>query len=158
MAETPPEPPHDPMAERYARGRAKDEEARAALVPLGEGERPGAVTAAAILALVLAIANIAAVAAGQDLASEDGNALPMTVIVTAILLTAAFGMWKVRYWAVLGFQAILALQILVLSIALLRVERWVTALAVLAAIVVLGWLFWKLIRAMARIQMPERPG
>jgi hypothetical protein len=146
------------MAERYARGRAKDEEARAALVPLGEGERPGAVTAAAILALVLAIANIAAVAAGQDLASEDGNALPMTVIVTAILLTAAFGMWKVRYWAVLGFQAILALQILVLSIALLRVERWVTALAVLAAIVVLGWLFWKLIRAMARIQMPERPG
>ena len=151
------EPPHDPAAERYARGRMKDDEARAQLEPLAEGERPGALTVAALLALVLAIANIAAVAAGADLTSEDGNALPTTIVVTVILLVAAIGMWKVRYWAVLGFQAILAIQILVLSLALLRVERWTTGLAVLVAIGLLGFLFWKLIRAMARIQMPERP-
>lgn len=156
MAEADP-PQHDPAADRYVRGRMKDAEARAALVPLGPGERPGAVTVAAILALVLAVANIAAVAAGADL-SDEGTAVPSTVVVTLILLAAAIGMWKVRYWAVLGFQAILGLQILVLSIALLRVERWWTALGVLVAIGLLGWLFWKLIRAMARIQMPERPG
>ena len=152
-----PAPPRDRMKERYAKAEARNEEIRQNLEPLAPGERPGAVTAAAILALVLAIANIAAVAAGADLTSEDGNALPTTIVVTAILLAAAIGMWKVRYWAVLGFQAILAIQILVLSLALLRVERWTTGLAVLVAICLLGFLFWKLIRAMARIQMPERP-
>ncbi|HEU4656263.1 MAG TPA: hypothetical protein VFR97_02005 [Capillimicrobium sp.] len=152
------EPSRDPMTDRYARGRLKDAEARAALVPLARGERPGAVTVAAILAFVLAIANVAAVASGNDLSQQDGNALPTTIVVTGILLVAAAGMWKVRYWAVLGFQVILGLQIVVLSIALLRVERWWTAVGVVVAIGLLGRLFWKLIRAMARIQMPERPG
>lgn len=151
------EPPRDPAAERYARGRMRDAEARAALKPLEPGERPTAVTVAAIFAIVLAVANVAAVAAGQDLSSEDGNAVPGTVLVTVILLAAGLGMWKVKYWAVLGFQAILGIQILFLSIALLRVERWWFAVGMLVAIGLLGWLFWKLIRAMARIQMPQRP-
>jgi hypothetical protein len=34
---------------------------------------------------------------------------------------------------------------------------WIAALIVVL-IGLLGWLFWKLIRALARIQMPERPG
>jgi hypothetical protein len=154
----PDQPPHDPAAERYARGRMRDAEARAALVPLEPGERPRAVTVAAVLALVMAIANVAAVAAGSDLGGDDANALPTTLVVTAILLLAAIGMWKVKYWAVLGFQAILGIQILVLAISLLRVERWWFALGVVVAIGLLGTLFWKLIRAMARIQMPQRPG
>lgn len=152
------EPRRDPAAERYARGRIKDAEARAALRPLEPGERPRAVTIAAILAFVLAIANVAAVAAGADLSSQDGDAVPATAVVTAILLAAAAGMWKVKYWAVIGFQAILGLQILFLSVALLRVERWWFGLGMLVVIGLLGWLFWKLIRAMARIQMPQRPG
>ena len=48
------------MAERYARGRAKDAEARAKLEPLREGERPVVLTIAAIAAGVIAAANIAA--------------------------------------------------------------------------------------------------
>jgi hypothetical protein len=151
------QPPRDPVAERYARGRQKDAEARAALEPLRDGERPGAVTVAAILAFALAVANVAAVAAGSDLSGEEGNAAPATVVVTVILLTAGIGMWKVKYWAVLGFQVILGLQILFLSVALLRVERWWFGLAMVVVIGLLGWLFWKLIRAMARIQMPQRP-
>ena len=65
-------------------------------------------------------------------------------------------MWKARYWAVLGFQALLAITALVGFLSLLVASN---VLAVLLSLVVLagsGVLFYKLIRAMARIQMPER--
>lgn len=145
------------MAAGYARGRLKDEEARAALVPLAPGERPTPVTVGAIVAFAMAVANVAAALFGAGLGGDEGGAVTATVITTGLLALAAWGMWRVRYWAVLGFEAILAVQMLVLVLALLRVERWWTALGVLVAIGLLGWLFWKLIRAMARIQMPERP-
>ena len=63
-----------------------------------------------------------------------------------------------KYWAVLGFQCVLGLQIVVFSLALLRVEKWWLAILMVIAIGLLGTLFWKLIRAMARLQMPARPG
>ena len=63
-----------------------------------------------------------------------------------------------KYWAVLGFECILGLQIVVFSLAFTRVQKWWFGLGLLVAIGLLGWLFWKLIRAMARLQMPERPG
>jgi hypothetical protein len=65
-------------------------------------------------------------------------------------------MWRARYWGVLGFEAILGFQIIVLALALIRVEQWWVALIVVAVIGALGWLFWKLVRVMARLQMPER--
>jgi cytochrome c biogenesis protein CcdA len=61
-----------------------------------------------------------------------------------------------RYWAVLGFEVILGLQIVVFSLALTRVQKWWLAIALTIAIGLLGWLFWKLIRAMARLQMTDR--
>jgi hypothetical protein len=65
-------------------------------------------------------------------------------------------MWKARYWAVLGFECLLALQIIVLCLALLVVERLLVGLVVAALIGALGFLFYKLIRVMARVQMPSR--
>ena len=56
----------EPVARGYARGRAKDEAARAALVPLAPGERPTAVTVGAIVAALLAAANLIAVIAGWE--------------------------------------------------------------------------------------------
>ena len=50
--------PEGGMARGYARGRAKDDAARAALKPLGEGERPLAVTIAGVVALVFGLANL----------------------------------------------------------------------------------------------------
>jgi hypothetical protein len=44
----------------------------------------------------------------------------------------------------------------VLALALIRVEKWWVALIVVGVIALLGWLFWKLVRVMARLQMPER--
>jgi len=140
---------------RHSRSELKDAEARAALVPLREGERPVAVTVAAIVAFLLAVGNLAAFAAGWKV---DGQRAPFVTIAfqAVLMLTAAWGMWRVRYWAVLGMQAILAILIVILAILLLKASNIATALLLLAIITPAGLLFWKLVKAMARIQMPER--
>jgi len=150
--------PADPMMDRYARGRARDEAVRMSLEPLAPGERPGSVTIAAIVAFVFAIANVVATLTVDDLSSSNGNPTAVAIATTAILFLAGAGMLARKYWAVLGFQCILGLQIVVFSLAFTRVQKWWVGLALLVAIGLLGWLFWKLIRAMARLQMPARPG
>jgi hypothetical protein len=122
---------------------------------LPEGERPGAVTVAAVFASVMAVANVVAAVTGNYLGS---SATSYTVLSTTILAACAAGMWfGARYWAVLGFMMVLVFQMLTLSFALIRVRHWWGALIIVAVLALLGWMFWKLIRALARIQMPERP-
>jgi len=146
----------DPLRRRYARGRARDEAIREGLEPLAPGERPRAVTVAAIVAFVFAAANVAAALTGNDLSTSDGNASAATAVTTAVLLLAGIGMLLRQYWAVLGFQTILAIQIIFFSLALLRVQKWWLGILMAIAIYLLGLMFWKLIRAMARLQMPDR--
>jgi hypothetical protein len=67
-------------------------------------------------------------------------------------------MWRARYWAVLGFQALLVLVLISASLGLVQATDWIRALATTALIVGAGALFYFMIKAMARIQMPERPG
>ena len=128
------------------------------LEPLAPGERPRSVTIAAIVAFAFAIANVVATITVDDLSSDNGNPTTVAIATTAILVLAGIGMLAGKYWAVLGFQCILGLQIVVFSLALSRVQKWWVGLALVVAIGLLGWLFWKLIRAMARLQMPTRPG
>jgi hypothetical protein len=136
------------------RGEAANEAARAELRPLAPGERPRALVIATGVALVMAAGNLIAAVAGAT--PDSNNAAQYTVVTTALLLGAAIGMWQARYWGVLGFEAILGFQIIVLALALIRVEKWWVALIVIGVIALLGWLFWKLVRVMARLQLPER--
>jgi hypothetical protein len=64
-------------------------------------------------------------------------------------------MYRRRYWAVLGFEALLAFQIIVTSLALIIASTVLAAVICLAGVVLGGWLFWKLIRVMGRIQAGE---
>jgi hypothetical protein len=156
--ETPPETaPDDQLRRGYARGRARDDELRASLVPLEPGERPRIVTLAAVIAFVFALANAAAALTGNDISTASGDPSVATAITTALLLVAGFGMLARQYWAVLGFEMILGLQIVFFSLYLIGVQRLVDAILPLVAIGLLGWLFWKLIRPMAVMQMPQRP-
>jgi hypothetical protein len=148
--------PSDPLRDRYARGRARDEAIRQSLEPLAPGERPRAVTIAAIVAFAFAVANVIATLTVGELSSDQGDPTLFAIVTTAILVLAGIGMLARRYWAVLGFQCILGLQIVVFSLALLRVQKWWLGILMTIAIFLLGWLFWKLIRAMARLQMPVR--
>ncbi len=139
------------MARGYARARQKDEETRAALEPLERGERPVAVTVGAIVAAIGGLSNLVGLLFGF------GQRGPL-VVGTLIAWLVAVGMWRARYWAVLGMQTILGFIIVGASLALLFASS--VGYAVLAGAIVgsAGTLFWFLVKAMARIQMPERPG
>jgi hypothetical protein len=146
----------------YARARARDEAARAALEPLAPGERPVPVTVGAIAAGLLALANLVALVAGWDTGpgsgDDDGRAIAGSLLVTGVLGVVAYGMWRARYWAVLGMQTLLAITIIFASLGLITATSAWAALLLIAIVSAAGVLFWFLVKAMARIQMPERPG
>jgi hypothetical protein len=137
-----------------SRSEQKNIEARAALVPLEPGDRPTAVTIGAILALLFAISNFVMYAAGTEIRGQEPGA--GVLIFGGLMLAAAWGMWKVRYWAVLGMQSLLALMILAFSLAAMTASSALGALIAVAVIGGAGTLFWFMIKAMARIQMPRR--
>jgi hypothetical protein len=150
--------PHSPGGgSRRPGSEERDAAARARLQPLAAGERPGAVTVAAVVAATLALGNLVAYLAGLKIDGERpaGGAL----VASEILLTVmAAGMWRARYWAVLGFQFLLGLLLVSLALLLVVASNLLAVVVVLAIGAPAGLLFWKLVRAMARLQMPERPG
>ena len=147
----------EPPARGYARGRARDEAARAALRPLAEGERPPAVTVAGAVALLLGSANVVAYLSGLEIRGERPQLLGV-LLYSGLMFAAAWGCFKVRYWAVLGMQALLGLAVVIFSLLLMRAESLIAVTIALAVIGGAGMLFWFLVKSMARIQMPERPG
>jgi hypothetical protein len=154
-SDTPPQAKH-PSAEAgaLASGQLREQEARAALLPLAPTERPRPLIAAIVVAVILAIGVCAGVAVG-DLHRHGGSVLG-GLFLASVLTALAVGMYYRRYWAVLGFQALLAFQILATCLALV-VSSTLLAAAVCAASVALGgWLFWRLIRVLGRIQVTER--
>jgi hypothetical protein len=147
--------PEDRMARGYARNRARDEAIRAALRPLAPGERTGALVAGAVVAVLLAIGVVVGALTTHDL-RDKGGSLPFGLFLGVIFLTVAWGMWSGRYWAVLAFEAFLWFEVIVVTIALIVASTW-TAFALCVTVIALsGWLAWKLIRVMARIQAHDR--
>ena len=147
--------------ERMARrADERNAEARARLQPLAEGERPTAVTVGAIvstlLATVLTVSTVLA-AAGVETAGQDPKPLPIAFFALVVWLMA-WGLWKARYWAVLGFQMLLVLVLLASALGLVQVATIPEAIATVSLLAGSGALFYFMIRAMARIQMPEPPG
>lgn len=147
----------DFRARARARTEAKNQAARESLVPLAPGERPTAVTVAAIVALLFAIFNVVVVFVVDVDTENEGRALAQQLMIAALLFVTAAGMWKARYWAVLGFQTILGITVIVMFLLLLKAGSLLGALPFIALIVLFSTQFWFLIRAMARIQMPESP-
>ena len=123
--------------------------------PLGPDERPPALLVAVVVCAVLSVAVIVGAATVSDL-SRHGGSLPGAIFIAAVLAALARAMYQRRYWAVLAFQALLAFQILVTSLALVVASGVAAAAGCLVSIVLAGWLFWKLVGTMARIQAGER--
>ena len=151
--------------ERAARTEAKNQAAREALDPLEPDERPVIVTVAAVISAALALGTVVAYALGvevgeiDDFGTETGEAKPnvfQTAVFTILLGAMAFGLWRARYWAVLGFQVLLGITLVYAGLSLLFPSNWQAFVLSLGVIAAAGTLFWFLIRAMARIQMPDR--
>ena len=143
-------------AERPAQPRpSKDDLARERLVPLEEGERPRVVTIGAVIATGMAVSTVVLFAAGVEVQGSDAQA-PGTLVYAGLMGAMAAGMWMARYWAVLGFQTLLAFAIVIWSLLLIQAENILGVLLALGVIGAAGTMFWFLVKAMARIQMPER--
>jgi hypothetical protein len=152
-----PESFHEKMSRRY---EERNTEARSKLEPLEPGERPRAVTVGAIVGAVLAIIfTVSAVLAIAGVQAGDRDIRPLPVVTFAIVFwVMTVGMWRARYWAVLGFQTLLLLMILASAFGLVVVTSVLQAVGTTLLLLGAGALFYFMIRAMARIQMPSSPG
>jgi hypothetical protein len=146
----------DRMARGYAKAEERNRAAREALEALDEGERPTVVTVGAVVAGVIALSIVAGYLAGVKVDGET----PRTAQVAApalIMGVMSWGMWRARYWAVLGFQLILVFLIFSavfgLAVQASTVAQFAATFGLLA---VSGAFFFFMVKAMARIQMPQR--
>ena len=144
------------MARGYAKAEQRNQEARDALEPLAGNERPTVVTIGAVLSGLIALSIVAGYAAGAEVDGERPR-FAQAAAPALIMGTMAWGMWRARYWAVLGFQLILVFLIFSavfgLAVQASTVAQFAATLGLLA---VAGTFFFFMVKAMARIQMPQR--
>jgi hypothetical protein len=149
-------PKANPMTRGYAKAEQRNQEAREALEPLAEGERPTVVTVGAVVAALISLSIIVGYAAGVEVNGEQPR-LPQVVAPAVIMGMMAWGMWHARYWAVLGFQLILVVILFSAFFGLVVGASSVgQVLGTLALLAVAGTFFYFMVKAMARIQMPTR--
>ncbi|MCW2988968.1 MAG: hypothetical protein JWM24_1906 [Solirubrobacterales bacterium] len=146
----------DRMKQGYAKAEQRNQAAREALTPLADGERPTVVTIGAIVAGLIAVSIVAGYLAGVKVNGEAPK-VPQVAAPALIMGVMSWGMWRARYWAVLGFQLILVFLIFSavfgLAVQASSVAQFAATLGLLA---VSGTFFFFMVKAMARIQMPER--
>jgi hypothetical protein len=144
------------MERGYARAEERNREAREGLAPLAEGERPLVVTIGAAVAGLVCLSIVAGYLAGVKV---EGHKPHFAQVLAPALLMGimAWGMWRARYWAVLGFQLLLVFLIFSavfgLAVQASSVAQFAVTLGLLA---VSGTFFYFMVKAMARIQMPSR--
>ena len=138
-----------------SRSELRDDAARAQLAPLAPGERPVPLIVASVVAALLAIAVVIGATTVHDLSSHGGS-IPGAVVLAGVLAAASWGMWNRRYGAVLGFEALLAFQMIVTSLALLVAQTVPAAVGCTVSVALAGWLFWKLVRVLGRIDVTRK--
>jgi hypothetical protein len=154
-----PKPNPAPKLRTMSRSEERDAAIRAGLKPLAPGERPWAVKIGALIAFLIGAGDLIDVlVGGQFTIGRTHAGVGGVVLFSVMMLICAVGMWKMRYWAVLGFQAILAIVILIFSLYLIRASNVLGFVVAIAIVGGGGWLFYKLVRALSRIQMPKYPG
>ena len=144
-------------ATALSRSERKNAAVRASLEPYRPGERPWSIQVAVAVSVLIGAGDLVDLLVGGNLGFGGAHPAKGGVIVFAVLLlVCAAGMWRMKYWAVLGFQAMLAFVVLFFSLALIRASN--VAGVVIGVIVIGGGgiLFYKLVRVLSRIQIPRR--
>jgi hypothetical protein len=148
--------PRERMERGYAKAEVRNQEAREALEPLDEGERPPVVTIGAVVAALVALSILGGYLTGVEVNGEKPRLAQ--VLAPALLMgIMAWGMWRARYWAVLGFQLLLVFLIFSAVFGLaVQAASFAQFAATLGLLAVAGTFFYFMVKAMARIQMPSR--
>jgi hypothetical protein len=114
---------------------------------------------AAFLALATGAIQLILFLAGVKLSVAGTHAKAgSTIVFAGLMIACAVGLWTLRYWAVLGFMALLGITVVAFALALIKVSSLVGLAVSLVGVVAGGFLFWKLVRVLSRIQMPRYPG
>lgn len=149
------------MKAGYAKAEVRNQAARESLEPLAEGQRPTVVTVGAIFSGVVAVllwgSAIYALITGADAGGREVD-IPQWSFFALVITAMAWGMWNAKYWAVLGFQMLLVLLIMAGILGMVVAPTLLQILGTLILVIGLSVLFWFMVKAMARIQMPQRPG
>ena len=146
---------HSP-ADLAARAEARDAAARESLQPLPEGERQLVVTIGAIASALICVSIVIGWAAGVEV--EGGRPHVLQVVAPAALMgVMAWGMWRARYWAVLGFQVVLVFLIIAAALGLVAAGSAFQVAGNVVLMALAGTCFYFMVKALARIQMPQRP-
>jgi hypothetical protein len=150
------------MESGYAKAEVRNETLRQGLTPLGKDEHPTPLKIAIAVAALLGLLNVGLLLAGVEVqdsgkGNDDGSSAGGVVVLSLLLVVAAVGMYRHQAWATLGFLVLVAITVVFASLSLMVASN-LLAVAVCVPIIVLGgWLFWKLIRVLGRMQVP-RPG
>lgn len=148
--------PRERMEHGYARAEERNQEVRENLEPLAEGERPLVITIGAIVAALIAASVLISYLAGAEVNGEKPR-LAQVLAPALIMGVMSWGMWRARYWAVLGFQLLLVFLIFSAVFGLaVQVSSVAQFAATFGLLVVAGSFFYFMVKAMARIQMPTR--
>ncbi len=143
------------MRRGYARAEERNAAVRAQLRPLEPGERPPPLVVASVVCAALGVVNLVGFASGRAFDGSRPSAVG-TVVFCAVMLGLAVGIWRHVYWAVLLFEALLGLTVAASGLAMLFASSVAGVVLCLVIVLAGGWLFWKLIRVMGRLQAPQR--
>lgn len=105
------------------------------------------------MAALLALGNVVAFVAGAKIGGKHPGAGVLSFSALTGLMAA--GMWLCRYWAVLAFEALLTVIIIVFSLFLIEASNLEALVLCVGVIGAGGWLFWKLVRVMSRLAVPR---
>jgi hypothetical protein len=143
----------DAMKRGYAKAELKNIAAREALQPIGPENRPRIVLVACAWLLVACVSIVVSIvtADGDGAGGQRfGNALMLLVV-----LVAVWGTWRLRPWAILGAQTLFALAFVFTILAAVFSDQILLSLALGASALVTGWIFYRMINVMARVQKME---
>ena len=161
-APQPPRPtirdPQSPPAHlpRESRSEKRNAEIRATLTPYEPGERPWIIVVCSLLACGLGLGELVLWLAGATIGGKHPAAGGI-IAFTVVFVICGLGMWQMWYGAVLGFMALMAIVAVLFTLFLIEASNVWSALLALAIIGISGYLFFKLVRVLSRIQLPRTP-
>jgi hypothetical protein len=150
-----------PSAATNRRNRSEERNAavRAALMPLEPGERPRPLKIAVLLATLSGGVQLLLFIFGVKLTVKGTQAgAAQTIVFAGLMFACAWGMWRRHYQALLGFLALLGITIVGFGLALITASSLLGLAIGLVGVSLGGWLFFKLVRVLSRLQMPRYPG
>lgn len=147
--------PGESFVDLYRRRvEAENAMARELLVPLAPGERPWPLVASVVVTGLAGLGNLIAYAAGAHIEGKHPAAAGI-LLFSLVMFMLAYGMWQRSAMSVLLFMALLACVIILFSLFLVEASNVLALVVPPVFIVGGGYLFWKLVRVLGRIQAPR---